>query len=563
MLSLKTEGFVGLVADVADRARLASDGSKLVRIALTLDDRLDERVGLLAVTSADRIVLDLVRAGSVAVAVGENGPDRLVLTGSGRVAVRLDGAEEPADLHPLGALRWGALDAPAVKAAAQVQAQAVAASVAAVHRQLAALPREEVLERVDRIEYCLVHMAPVLIHVNDRVYTNLGKRGTLPGKSMGIGDENSLFNRLRGVPVAEWAPEDACFVACLAAVLQSGPPVRAEEFNGAQLLPSLVDAFLRARIEAYGCAAPAAPAADLTELESRARECAGSRQDAIAQGKRPYRVINGLTLHKVEHLMDTPALLADLPDRLRAHLADLLRDPLPERIDALGPLWSDFAASLVGAPTVEPFGTALECALHGLLTATAEAFDADVSMSRGPQRFDPLRVDHGDVDPLGLGTGAFYCCVTPRKAFVDRFGQDRAGLAKALAAYSARMRFNTWHYLPHTLGIVEREPGRDDWFFAPTMPDVTEWSDQHHTGHVVFGVRYAIRAPFGITYDGRALPGLYDLRLMRTTAPAFTVADLRGAIAAADVLRGLYQAMARYEPIVTDFGKDWYQRVHG
>ncbi|MGH3861639.1 hypothetical protein, partial [Actinokineospora sp.] len=70
MLSLRTEGFVSLVADVADRARLAIDGTKLTRIAVTMDDRLHESVGLMAVTSADRIVIDLVRGGTLAVAVG-------------------------------------------------------------------------------------------------------------------------------------------------------------------------------------------------------------------------------------------------------------------------------------------------------------------------------------------------------------------------------------------------------------------------------------------------------------------------------------------------------------
>jgi hypothetical protein len=133
---------------------------------------------------------------------------------------------------------------------------------------------------------------------------------------------------------------------------------------------------------------------------------------------------------------------------------------------------------------------------------------------------------------------------------------------RTLAAYSARMRFNTWHYLPHTLGIADRAASRPDWFFAPTMPDLTDWSDQHHTGHVAFGVRYAIRVPIGIEYDGRPLPGLYDLRVMRTGAPPFTFGDLRRAVAAGLLLRQLYQAMSGYRPLVTDFGKSWYEGFH-
>jgi hypothetical protein len=264
--------------------------------------------------------------------------------------------------------------------------------------------------------------------------------------------------------------------------------------------------------------------------------------------------------------MPAATLVADAPERVGSYLRGLLGVDLPatERIDRLAPHFTDLASRLVDTPPPDPFSTAFEGVLHEFLTAAAEAFDADVSMSRGPQTFDPLRAEPGpDADPFGLGTGDFYCCVTPRQAFVQRFGQDRQGLVRALSAYSARMRFNTWHYLPHTLAIAEREPGREDWFFAPTMPDVAEWSDQHHTGHVTFGVRYAIRVPFGIRYDGRALPGLYDLRLMRTSPPPFTVAELRGAIATAAILGQLYQAMSVYEPRVTDFGKDWYQRFYG
>jgi hypothetical protein len=257
-------------------------------------------------------------------------------------------------------------------------------------------------------------------------------------------------------------------------------------------------------------------------------------------------------------------MVGDAPEALVAHVAGILGVDLPADtpIDALVPHFTAFAGRLVREPAPDGFGSAFEAALHGFVGAAAEAFEADVAMSRGPQRFTALRVAP-ELDPFGLGTGEFYCCVAPRQAFVDRFGADRPGLVRALSAYSARMRFNTWHYLPHTLGIVEREPGRDDWFFAPTMPDVTDWSDQHHTGHVVFGVRYAIRVPFGVEFDGRPLPGLYDLRLMRTAEPSYTVADLRAAVAAAAILRGFYQAATAYEPVVTDFGKTWYEAFHG
>jgi hypothetical protein len=408
-------------------------------------------------------------------------------------------------------------------------------------------------------------MAPVLIYVGERVYHNLGKLSTLPGKSMPVGSERSVLTRLRQHPVRDWAAEDACFVACLSVLLDSGPPVRAEEFNGAQLRPETVSRFLLERIAGYGGEPARAPApTGLRELTAAAAECRRLRARTLSAGMVAYREISGLTLHKREHLMTAPTL-DDLPRPLADHVARLFGADAGSgpRIDDLAPAAAALAGRLVAGPAPAGFGTGFEAVLHGILAAAAEAFEADVAMSRGPKTFDPLQAEPTVAGgPLALGTGDFYCCVAPRRAFVERFA-DRAELVRALSAYSARMRFNTWHYLPHTLGIVEREPGRDDWFFAPTMPDVTTWSDQHHTGHVTFGVRYAIRVPFGIDVDGRPLPGLYDLRLMRVGSPPFTVADLRRAIAAARVLQQLYQAMAAYGPVVTDFGKTWYGRFHG
>lgn len=125
------------------------------------------------------------------------------------------------------------------------------------------------------------------------------------------------------------------------------------------------------------------------------------------------------------------------------------------------------------------------------------------------------------------------------------------------------MRFNTWHYLPDTLEVPDRDSTRDDWFFAPAMPDITKWSDQHHTGHVTFGVRYAIRVPLGVTFEGRNRPGLYDLRLMRAQEPAFNLGHLRAAVAVGQLLGDLHQEMASHDPDITDFANEWYRTFHG
>lgn len=565
MQSLRTPGFAELLSTVAAKARSRWEAAEVVRIALTLDGRVTEETGRNALTSADREVMELASRPHVRIDPDADTGTRLFLTATGRLTVRLDRTAAPDGAHPLGAPLWTDDEVEDVRTRWQNESIETAKALDALHAELAGEPLARIYEYLDRIEFAVVHMAPVLIYVDDRVYTNLGRTSNLPGKSLSVGHPKSVLTGLRRTPLGQWSPEDACFVASLHVLLLSGPPVVIEEFNGAQLNPTTLQRFLVERTTGYGGGArPEQPAPSLAELEQLARACMALRQRVVAGSRLPYRFINGLNLHKREHLMTAPTLLGDLPAPLVDHLAGLLGLELTAGtpIAGLVPAFTRLAGRLAEAPAPAGFSSAFEAALHGYVTAAAEAFSADVAMSRGPQKLDPLRAKPG-TDPFDLGTGDFYCCVAPRQAFVDRFGGQREGLVRAVSAYSARMRFNTWHYLPHTLGIVEREPGRDDWFFAPTMPDVTDWSDQHHTGHVAFAVRFAIRVPFGIELDGRPLAGLYDLRLMRTSPPPFTVDDLRQAVATAFVLRRFYQAMSVHEPRVVDFDKPWYERFHG
>jgi hypothetical protein len=287
----------------------------------------------------------------------------------------------------------------------------------------------------------------------------------------------------------------------------------------------------------------------------------------LAAGTIAYRVIHGLNLHKRERLLRTPLTFADVPEEVRAFVAERAGMSLPATGDlaAAVPTAARLAEELATAAAPAGFSSALEEFLHSFLAVAAESFAADVAMSRGPRSFAPLAVEPvADNDPLALRTGDFYCCVTPRAAFAEGFAADRTALVRCLSAYSARMRYNTWHYLPHTLGLAaDGNSKRSDWFFAPTMPDLTDWSDQHHTGHVNFGVRYAIRVPFGVQVEGRDLPGVYDLRLMRTVEPGFTIADLRAATATGRLLREVYQAMAPHTPTVHDFTNGWFRSHYG
>lgn len=532
-----------------------------------MDGRLAENIGYRSLTAAEAAVVDAAREHDALLDPDAGSGDLLVITATGRLRVLPGAPAVPADGQPLGAIVWpGGRPAGVDQRWREERARA-----AAVHRDLhtwlTGRPAAEAREQVERIAYAVTHMAPLLLYVDDATYTNLGRFGALPGSSVRYGSDRCQLTALLATPVAEWSTVDATFVVCLAALLWSGPPVRAEEFNGVQLVPAALEDFLRGRIADYRARSPRRRAGEPLGawLPRLGAACGAARRTAVAAGDEFYRTINGLTLHKRESVL-APVALADVPRPVLALLSERTGRRLTRHSDQrwVSTVLRAFAGEIVAEPAPPGFRTAYAEFLHRLLVGIAESTGSDVAMGRGPRSLDRLR-DLPDAvpGPLRLRTGDFYCCVVASGAFAEEFADDRPGLVRALSAYSARMRFNTWHYLPHSLALQDREPGRDDWYFAPVMPDLTVWSDQHHTGHVQFGVRYAIRVPLGIDFAGAYRPGLYDLRLLRCSGEPFAAASLRTAVAVGRLLGALHQEMAPHDVGIDDFDNDWYRAFHG
>jgi hypothetical protein len=67
----------------------------------------------------------------------------------------------------------------------------------------------------------------------------------------------------------------------------------------------------------------------------------------------------------------------------------------------------------------------------------------------------------------------------------------------------------------------------------PTMPDMAEWVDQFHAGHVRAAVRYSIRSPgpeildVPLRISGHEFRGFYDVRVVRIEDVPFTIEDLK------------------------------------
>ncbi|MGW8326375.1 hypothetical protein ACWGLE_00550 [Streptomyces sp. NPDC055897] len=564
---LKTPGFDALVKAAAERARTCGLAADAIRIATTLDGKVPEDVGRAALGLRERLYVELAESQAAGFdPAADSGGDVLLLTHTGKLKVRPEGSRPAEQDYALGAVKWShrprSLDR-AWSTAGEVQRL----QFEEIARWLAARGADDVRARIDALDHALVHMAPVLLYVGDeQVYSNLGRFANLPGRSLSPGAPGSLLTTLKETPVARWPAEHAAFVVCLHALISSGSPVRAEEFNGIQLAPDQLITFLEERIESYGREVPDLRARSTGDrLDRLAEVCARGRAELLSAGTVFYRTINGVTLHKREQIMRDPVTTAELPPQITELLGDAAGRPLaPDAsVDETRRLVETAVERLADATAPTGFTSGYEAFLHRFFATVADAMHCDVVMGRGPKSVAALHSEVPAADRGSLATRDFYCCVAPSASFAGRFATDGDGLARVLSAYSARMRYNTWHYLPHSMSWTEEIPGRDDWFFAPMMPDITNWSDQHHTGHVAFGVRHALRIPLGIVLEGRYRPGIHDLRLMRTSGAEYELADLRAAIAVGNVQAMVHQAAAERQLEIRDFDNVWYRDFHG
>ena len=583
MSTLRTDGFAALVTTAANEMTNCPTLAAAIRHAASLGGRAPTSIGLAALTTAEQHHLaEAERAAATlrpqppaqSAGPSDTDHDRIALTGAGRLRLLRRREPCPPGIHLVGAVHWPAGRPAELDVELDRLDACDAAERSAIRAWLAMLEPTRVNAMIDRIRHALQHMAPVLLHVGQACYTNLGRHSNLVGKSVRADSPRCVLNALTTTPVTNWSDLDATFLTCVHALISSGPPVRAEEFSGTQLSPGRVEAFLYDRLRAYGAEPPPAtePSTDRSaptgeRLGRLATACARARARALARGARPYRVIHALSLNKREIITDRPVTIADVPRPVLEAFASELSAPVPNTLDAVRELCQRTMPALL-EPGGPGFSSRFEEVLNELLRAATEATGSDAGMSRGPRRPGHLAdlIARGDSEPVSWPLDEYACCVTPSTGFVKRFAEQPQELSRVLRAISTRMRFNCWHYAPDTFGMTHAAEGRD-WFFTPGMADVTAWSDQHHTGHVAHGVRYAIRVPFGVVLAGAERSGSHDFRLMRVDGDPYTEEDLHQAMAIAEVLRRYHQAGADHgepgnELVIRDFSNTWYSTTY-
>jgi hypothetical protein len=568
---LRTEGFSRILEITAQKASAMDCAYSAAHHVATIGGTLKPEVGLAALSGAETRRLEALRTvdARLVTAPLPEGTEVLIMTDTGRLQI-LPPAEDPTDGgRVVGYVDWSGRRPAGLDTDCGLQDERDHAEMRACRQWLESAGDDAAQTQLGNLRYILRHVGPMRVHVGASCYTNLGRDANLVGKSVSADSAACTLNALAARPVGEWADEDACFVVCMTALIASGTPSRTEEFSGTQLLPHRLEVFLRDRLAAYDVKVSAdVDTLSLADrLQALAEQSRTARAEALRHGASPYRTVQSMPINKQEHFFERDVTTADLP----ARFTRVLRGLLPGDVDTLEPSWSALLPELDRGSGHE-FSTRYEQTIHDLVEAATEGTGSHVGMSRGPKDIVALDrfVAAGSSAPGHWKTSDYFCCVVPSGGFVARFADVPHELVQVVRAIAARMRWNGWHFMPHAAGVHEHHDFRErDWFFAPSMPDMTEWTSYHHQGHVANGVRHAIRVPLPATLGAALRPGVYDLRLMRTDGEVYEVADLRAAVAMGRVLRSLYQSRASWllrhgrAHQVTDFGNDWYNRRYG
>jgi hypothetical protein len=391
---------------------------------------------------------------------------------------------------------------------------------------------------LDEIDDSVRHVEAVCFYADDCLYAVMERFTNLVATRRGPG----LIDVLRQTPVAQWRSSDRLAMVALRSLFLSGASVRFEEFNSIELTAKRLFECLHRLGSSYSAALqiPFEPPVHPFEL--------GRSIGALAKRVKVkpwvrYRRVSGITFQKQEHCIHLAADSAS-DQILKASFHALRSKWLCEAPDAPRAFFTKIAQNAIEATCFDterksadpaPYAgaaSALERLIEDIVVSAVRATGADYGMSSSLRRPGALFVDK--AENLGAVIGAltpkdFYCCIVGTDELRRRFGERLSG--DVFRAVQARMQFNRWHFiagnLPRHLVAEDRH-----YFYPPALPDLAEWVDQFHAGHIRAAVRYSVRSPGPEIIDtpleisGHEFRGFYDVRVVRIGEKPFDLQDL-------------------------------------
>lgn len=529
---LDNAGMPDLLKNVLARARRVQDLDQTLEVLLSLDGHVPVDVSLRALTGTELAGLTARfkrpgRAGGRSVFTGALG-----LARTGKVVIGVPGQCQPNNQWELvgvaAQVPWTRKDVQAFELALETEHSKHRFEVAACREWLGEKKNVELVEILTKLRSALLHTAPFLLYRGTRIYTNFREENNLTGKSLLPDHPRCVLYGLEGIPLKEWSDDQAVLVTCLFLLSGSGGNHRIEECNGMQFGLRRVAELFNEKYRLYLETGPGRFAgvplesrpADLQVFADQLREA----RSELSKTHLLYRRISGPVLNKRECIVK---LSTGVTYRESAVLA-WLRDNLPVQAKSYDEMVAELRrdSAWLNSPHGD-FETGLEDLIYQVVVACTQCFPAHFALSRGFRSLPMLveamrRLEWARICSWELPE--FFCCVVPSPSALNFFDGSWEMLVDAAWAMSARMQFNSWHFLAGNLPAISTRAR--DYFTPPEMPDISNFSDQHHRGHVYNRVRFTIRSPQPVKVDGQQFNGLVDIRLVRCDGDSFEEQDM-------------------------------------
>jgi|GEM_PF-1193269 len=532
-------------------------GKALLR-AVTLGGRVELSDGLDSLNPRDEFILDEFGALPFEGTRPSVDEDRVVVSmliePYGRVRFRETGSPMLGEEVEYGFFKLSSAEYERMRSVEEHSVDPMSEDGRLIENHLSGLSDDEHLAMVDSVYESVDHIDPVLIYVGAEVFTLFGKHNNLIRRGEGpVG----ILDKMRLTSVSSWSWSEKVFLFLAYAVAVSG--CRLEEFNGKQLGARSVSRFLVRKISEYAAASGSGTRSDVgSNILDLAVECGRLRLE-VSKKHRFYRRVNGLTFHKSDYVDPSPAR-AEVRSRLYQGLQMLQSRPTAQDAEE----WCRCA--VVDCLESSDFETEFAGLLAGYLGVIADLTHSDVALSRTPRDYSTLfRLGSAEFcrEISELPVSAYACCAIPGSKFVTAMQGNPSLLQLILSAISKRMEYNSWHYAP---GYFPRDsvPEGRHFYSPPSMPDTSTWSNLHHPGHVMAGVKFSIRSPGVLEVRGRKVPGLFDIRLMRQTGIPYTDQDLVTTVYCTNVLAVVHQDIINFFPekaqprLESSFSKEWH-----
>ncbi len=424
---------------------------------------------------------------------------------------------------------------------------------------------EHILDILDKAQYHIDHIDPVVLHVGQQTFTNFDQFNNLLARPA-VKRSGFTLTDLRERDFEDWSYDEKMLVSCIYILTRA--KCRIEEFNGQQLNLVRVEAHLRSKYEQL---------CDETGLGVKALglvELADSIVDLrnrVRSQKFVYRTVNGLTFNKHEHFFDRAGIdlsIGAMPEQMAAAIEARFGLHRHDHASIDNFFGAAAAAALNRNSQARQALTPLEQLFELIVRSAIAETRAHIGMTRGVRdlhRWSALFANHSYVELCDLAPADYYCAVfADQQTEVQLRSADQ--LSKVFTAIAQRMTFNSWHYTPGHVPI-DAVPNDRHFYVPPRMSDLTVWSDSRHQGHILAKVRHCIRSPGGLMVNGKKQHGLFDIRLMRSDGDPFELEDLICARRHTAYLRAVLQAVldspqpSANPAIVQSFTKKYYKNA--